>query len=136
MLLFAPLSLFSLSSCALPSGQPQNFTIFFFFRLLIFVFYCVIVVSIIQGHDDLPVPNLEKRRITMGRRKFEDSKKNLITLSAENASVRPPLPAICERVRYYRMQRKLEQKELARKLGITANAVSNWEQGRGSLTVE
>lgn len=66
----------------------------------------------------------------MGRRKFEDSKKNLITLSAENASVRPPLPAICERVRYYRMQRKLEQKELARKLGITANAVSNWEQGR------
>ncbi len=66
----------------------------------------------------------------MGRRKFEEIGNSLINISSENTSLRPPLPAICEKVRFYRLQRKLEQKELARALGITANAVSNWEQGR------
>ncbi len=40
------------------------------------------------------------------------------------------LPVLCAQVRRYRLQRGLEQKTLALRLGITANAVSNWEQGR------
>ena len=40
------------------------------------------------------------------------------------------LPVLCGQVRRFRLQRGLEQKALARRLGITANAVSNWEQGR------
>ena len=42
----------------------------------------------------------------------------------------PGIPIICERIRYYRILRGMEQKALAAALGITANSVSNWEQGR------
>ena len=41
------------------------------------------------------------------------------------------LPVVCRQVRYYRELRGLEQKELAKRLGITGNAVCNWENGRG-----
>ena len=40
------------------------------------------------------------------------------------------IPLICERVRHFRILRGMEQKALAAALGITANSVSNWEQGR------
>ena len=40
------------------------------------------------------------------------------------------LPVICERIRHFREQQKIEQKELAKTLGITPNTVSNWENGR------
>ena len=66
----------------------------------------------------------------MGRRKINDQNSKIISLNPEISTGKPALPAICEQVRYYRMQKKLEQKELAKELGITANAVSNWEQGR------
>ena len=66
----------------------------------------------------------------MGRRKMEEKKSNVINLSSGRAVEGTSLPVICERVRYYRTLRKMEQKALARELGITANAVSNWEQGR------
>ena len=62
----------------------------------------------------------------MGRRAYESEK--IIRLHQNQND--PPLPMICERVRYYRKLRKMEQKELARKLDITANAVTNWESGR------
>ena len=39
-------------------------------------------------------------------------------------------PALCMQIRRFRLQQGLEQKALAQQLGITANAVSNWEQGR------
>ena len=41
------------------------------------------------------------------------------------------LPVLCERIRYFREQRGMEQKELAARIGVSANAVSNWENGRG-----
>ncbi len=66
----------------------------------------------------------------MGRRKMEEKKSNVINLSSGKAVEDPSLPVICKRVRYYRTLRKMEQKALAKELGITANAVSNWEQGR------
>ena len=62
----------------------------------------------------------------MGRRAYESEK--IIRLHQNQND--PPLPMICERVRYYRKLRKMEQKELARKLDITPNAVTNWESGR------
>ena len=40
------------------------------------------------------------------------------------------IPVICEKIKYYRESLRMEQKELARSLGITANAISNWETGR------
>ena len=40
------------------------------------------------------------------------------------------IPVICEKIKYYRESLRMEQKELARVLGITANAISNWETGR------
>lgn len=40
------------------------------------------------------------------------------------------LPIICERVHYYREKLGMEQKALAHEIGVTANAVSNWENGR------
>ena len=66
----------------------------------------------------------------MGRRKFDDSSRNPGALQPDTSSGKAPLPAICEQVRHYRILRKMDQKGLARALGITANAVSNWEQGR------
>lgn len=44
----------------------------------------------------------------------------------ENSS----LPSICERIRFYREKSGIEQKELAKQLGITGNSISNWETGR------
>jgi len=40
------------------------------------------------------------------------------------------IPIICERIHHYRELRGLEQKALAEKIGITANSISNWENGR------
>ncbi len=41
------------------------------------------------------------------------------------------LPILCERIRFFRERAGLEQKYLAEQIGVTANAVSNWENGRG-----
>ena len=39
-------------------------------------------------------------------------------------------PMICDRIRHYREKLGMEQKALAAVVGVTANAVSNWERGR------
>ena len=39
-------------------------------------------------------------------------------------------PMICDRIRHYREELGMEQKALATMVGVTANAVSNWERGR------
>jgi len=66
----------------------------------------------------------------MGRRAFESEKARVIDIHTGKPADEAPLPTICERVRYYRTLRKIEQKELARQLNITPNSVSNWECGR------
>ena len=43
----------------------------------------------------------------------------------------PAIPVLCERIRFFREKAGIEQKQLAKQIGITANAVSNWENGRG-----
>lgn len=42
----------------------------------------------------------------------------------------PKLPVICERIHYYRTNLGMEQKALAKQVGITRNSVCNWENGR------
>lgn len=46
------------------------------------------------------------------------------------------LPLLCGRIRYYREYRGMDQKTLAASVGVTANAVSNWENGRSRPDVE
>lgn len=66
----------------------------------------------------------------MGRRAFDSEKAKVIDIRTGKQAEGASLPSICERVRYYRTLRKLDQKELARRLNITPNSVSNWECGR------
>ena len=66
----------------------------------------------------------------MGRREFEKEKNNLVNIRSRKDPAGVSMPLICERVRHYRILRKIEQKQLAMELNITANAVSNWEAGR------
>ena len=66
----------------------------------------------------------------MGRRAIESGKAKVIDIHTGKQTNETPLPTICERVRHYRALRKIDQKELARQLNITANSVSNWECGR------
>ena len=40
------------------------------------------------------------------------------------------VPVLCERIRHFREARSIGQKELAAALGVTGNAVCNWESGR------
>ena len=69
----------------------------------------------------------------MPRRTFDRSTSgtgNVIDMKTKKPIEKEKLPIICERVRYYRELAGMEQKELAAKLGITGNSVSNWENGR------
>ena len=69
----------------------------------------------------------------MPRRTFDRSTSgtgNVIDMKTKKPVQKATLPIICERVRYYRELAGMEQKELATKLGITGNSVSNWENGR------
>lgn len=69
----------------------------------------------------------------MARRTFERSTSksgNIINLSTGKPVVQSSIPIICERIRYYRESLGMEQKTLAKLLGITPNSICNWENGR------
>ncbi len=40
------------------------------------------------------------------------------------------VPVICQKIRYYRKKKGLEQKQLGALVGVSGNAVTNWEKGR------
>ncbi|WP_295088295.1 XRE family transcriptional regulator [Ruminococcus sp.] len=66
--------------------------------------------------------------------KIEDKKSN-ISKSRNKSSIINPVHmkdahAVGKRIKYYRERLGLEQKAVAREVGITPNAVSNWESGR------
>ena len=70
----------------------------------------------------------------MPRRKIETADSvpvNGIDIKTGKPAELPSVPAICRRIRQFRMQKRLEQKELASVLGISGNTVCNWENGRG-----
>lgn len=69
----------------------------------------------------------------MPRRTFDRSTSGegkVIDMKTGKPVEKPSIPIICERIRYYRELMGMEQKELARLLGITGNSISNWEKGR------
>ena len=70
----------------------------------------------------------------MPRRSIERPAKgtgNVIDMKTGKAVKRSTLPVLCERIRFYRERAGMEQKMLAKLIGDTGNAVSNWENGRG-----
>ena len=69
----------------------------------------------------------------MARIKIELStsgKGSVIDMKTGEPVKTPVLPIICERIKHYRELTGMEQKSLAAKVGVTANSVSNWENGR------
>lgn len=69
----------------------------------------------------------------MPKRSFDRStsgESNIIDMQTGKAVSKDAKPVICERIRFYREQLGMEQKALAAMVGVTANAVSNWESGR------
>ena len=69
----------------------------------------------------------------MSKRSFElPAEKGVQKIDPETGKAQqiPSLPLVCERIRYYREKNRLEQKEMAKLLGITGNSISNWETGR------
>ena len=68
----------------------------------------------------------------MPRRTFDrstSSESNVIDMNTRKPVAKNMMPVICERIRFYRKQMGMEQKTLARMVGVTANAVCNWESG-------
>ena len=55
----------------------------------------------------------------------------VLTVQSGKTVTNPAIPVLCERIRFFREKADMEQKQLAKQIGITANAVSNWENGRG-----
>lgn len=69
----------------------------------------------------------------MGRRTFDRSTPDtgdLIDMKTRKPIKKTSIPVICERIRFYRCRIGMEQKALAEQLGISGNAVYNWESGR------
>ena len=69
----------------------------------------------------------------MPRRTFErkaEPRSNVVDLRTGEPVSTALKPIICERIRYYREQLRMEQKTLAAMVGVTPNAVTNWESGR------
>lgn len=69
----------------------------------------------------------------MARRTFERSTPktgNVIDMSTGRPVEKASVPVLCARIRHYREALGMEQKELAKRLGITANSICNWENGR------
>ena len=69
----------------------------------------------------------------MARRKIDLSTSgqgNLIDMKTGKPVETPVLPVICERIKHYREALGIEQKALAELIGVTKNAISNWECGR------
>ncbi len=69
----------------------------------------------------------------MARRKIEQPdilSNNVIDMKTGKPAEVPSVPAICRRIRHFREKRNMEQKELGAILGISGNAVCNWESGR------
>lgn len=70
----------------------------------------------------------------MPRRSIERPAKetsNIIDIKTGKPAEKSTLPVLCERIRFFRERAGIEQKYLAAQIGVTANAVSNWENGRG-----
>lgn len=59
-----------------------------------------------------------------GRRSMQEQQEST------NGDTGKEIPVLCRQIRFFRERKGIEQKELAAKVGIKSNAVSNWENGR------
>ena len=69
----------------------------------------------------------------MARRKIELSTSGegkVVDMKTGKPVAKPVLPVICERIHHFRDLMGMEQKALADLIGVTANSISNWENGR------
>lgn len=69
----------------------------------------------------------------MPRRKIDLSTSGegkVVDIKTGKPVAKPVLPVICERIHHYRNLMGMEQKALATLIGVTANSISNWENGR------
>lgn len=69
----------------------------------------------------------------MARRNFErstDAISVVVDFKTGKAIEKPGIPVICSQIHLYREKNGMEQKALAKAIGVTANAISNWENGR------
>ena len=69
----------------------------------------------------------------MPKRNFSlpaDNGIRLIDPKTGNPKTISSIPLICERIRFYRDKRRIDQRDMASRLGITGNSISNWETGR------
>ncbi len=69
----------------------------------------------------------------MARRKIDLSVPTVptvVNVSTGAAVEASHIPLLCERIRFYREKSGMDQKSFAGRVGVTANAASNWERGR------
>ena len=69
----------------------------------------------------------------MPRRSIDNSTPehiNVIDMKSGKYLEAPSLPFICAAIRHHRLLLGIEQKELAERIGVHKNAISNWERGR------
>ena len=69
----------------------------------------------------------------LARRKIDLSvppDSTVVNAATGEALEKAAVPILCERVRFFREKSGMEQKAFARLIGVTANAISNWECGR------
>ena len=81
----------------------------------------------------MPQGGRRKDGVYMPKKKIErDTPKigKVIDMKTMKPVEKVSIPLVCERIRHFRERRGMEQKELAKAIGITANAISNWENGR------
>ncbi len=67
-------------------------------------------------------PNIS---VSQGGKDIEGKKSNI-----SDPAHRKDAHAVGGRIKYYRERLKLDQKVIAEKIGVTSNAISNWENGR------
>ncbi len=61
---------------------------------------------------------------------YDSKNRPIIDMKTGQPAADPAIPKICAQIAHYRAQSGMDQKELAEEIGVTANAVSNWESGR------
>ena len=68
----------------------------------------------------------------MPRKNFERTKQIGFSTIDKTGKIIPgkSIPVVCERIRFYREKCGMEQKDLASAIGISGNAICNWENGR------
>ena len=74
----------------------------------------------------------KKKQVYTGRRSKKEQPQDatVVVASTMTPAKKKDIPVICQKIKYYREQKGLEQKALGAKIGVIANSISNWENGK------